>query len=84
MPVRGRRVTDEQAPVAACAQCAGVARSTEWDGEIGAWVLSCGHGMLFPGDSEVTPREESHSCSQCGWSGLGYHACPGVPGEDES
>jgi hypothetical protein len=27
--------------------------------------------------------DEEHSCTQCGWSGTGFHACPGLPGENE-
>lgn len=27
-------------------------------------------------------EEPEHACGQCGWSGHGFHACPGLPGEN--
>ncbi len=29
------------------------------------------------------PDEDEHHCGQCGWSGTSFHACPGLPGENE-
>jgi hypothetical protein len=37
---------------------------------------------LTAADREAA-NNERHSCGQCGWSGTGFHACPGLPGENE-
>ncbi len=32
---------------------------------------------------ELPEEEAEHHCGQCGWSGRGFHACPGLPGENQ-
>ena len=32
---------------------------------------------------ELPEDDSEHHCGQCGWSGRGYHACPGLPGEHQ-
>lgn len=54
--------------------------------ECGAYRGHC-RGIVFvampnPHKNGCSHADEEHSCSDCGWTGTGFHACPGRPGSD--
>lgn len=47
-------------------------------------------GLLKRGEEDIVRSLEEaglleafNSCGQCGWSGRSFHACPGLPGENQ-
>lgn len=43
------------------------------------WLAANKLGWTGEPNKARCPDHEEHSCTQCGWSGTGFHACEGVP-----
>ena len=39
--------------------------------------------FLAAEDAAASEADDRNACSDCGWSGYGFHACAGRPGENE-
>lgn len=48
-----------------------------------ATCLACLRAVVDFAERAQERLEDWHACSDCGWSGFEFHACPGRPGEGE-